>query len=333
MLKELNNKNIVVTGGYGFIGKHLIELLIKKTSANVIVVDKLTYASTLPDKTFSSTHHFTCLDISSFDFVDTLTETITKFEMIPKRSKIDYVLHLAAESHVDNSIKNPGMFVQTNVVGTLNVLNFVKKHGCKLVHVSTDEVYGHLTNYKDSFTEESPLQPRSPYSASKASSDLLVLSYVNTYGISANITRCCNNFGIYQHYEKFIPTCIRSIVTGKPIPLYGNGSNVREWISAQDHALAILNVAVKGQSGQIYNIGTGIEMSNLELASKIINFGKNVYGYKGEIVNVEDRLGHDFRYAIDNSKYRNEISHDLYTTLDFSLNEIFEFYKDKIYPW
>lgn len=329
MLNELNNKNIIVTGGYGFIGNHLIRLLAEKTSANIIVVDKLTYASTLPDKTFSDTHHFICLDISSFDFVDTLTETITKFEMIPKRGKIDYVLHLAAESHVDNSIKNPGKFIQTNVVGTLNVLNFVKKHDCKLVHVSTDEVYGHLTNYKDSFTEETPLNPRSPYSASKAASDLIVQSYVNTYGIFAIITRCCNNFGIYQHREKFIPTCIKSIVNNKPIPLYGNGSNVREWISAKDHVLAILQVAVKGTMGHVYNIGSGIELTNLELATKIIDFAYNVHGIKGEIVNVEDRLGHDFRYAIDNSKYRNEISNDLYTTLDFSLHEIFQFYKNK----
>lgn len=330
MLNELNNKNIIVTGGYGFIGKHLLELLLTKTSANVIVVDNLTYASTIPDKALADTHHFVCLDISSFDFVDTLSETITKFEMIPKRSKIDYVLHLAAESHVDNSIRNPGKFIQTNVVGTHNVLEFVKKHHCKLVHVSTDEVYGHLTNYKDSFTEESPLKPRSPYSASKASSDLLVQSYVSTYGIFANITRCCNNFGIYQHKEKFIPTCINSIIKGEPIPIYGSGGNVREWISARDHALAILKVAVKGQFGHVYNIGSGIEMSNLELATKIINFARNVYGCKGEIINVDDRLGHDFRYAVDNSKYTNEISNDCYTTLDYSLDEIFQFYKNKI---
>lgn len=330
MLNELNNKNIVVTGGYGFIGNHLIKLLAEKTSANVIVVDSLTYASTIPNKSLSDTHHFVCLDISSLDFVETLTETITKFEMISKRSKIDYVLHLAAESHVDNSIKNPGKFIQTNVFGTHNVLEFVKKHGCKLVHVSTDEVYGHLTNHKDKFTEETPLKPRSPYSASKASSDLLVQSYVSTYGIFANITRCCNNFGIYQHREKFIPTCIQSIVKGQPIPLYGNGDNVREWISATDHALAILKVAIKGKFGQTYNIGSGLEMTNLELAKKIIEFGYNVYGYKGEIVSVQDRLGHDFRYAIDYSKYRNEISNDNYTTLDCSLDEIFQFYKSKI---
>lgn len=329
MLNELNNKNIVVTGGYGFIGNHLIRLLAEKTSANVIVVDKLTYASTYSSELFSDTHNFICLDITHKYFGENLIAAINKRQLIPKNSKIDYVLHLAAESHVDNSIKNPGVFVETNVNGTLNVLEFVRNNGCVLVHVSTDEVYGHLTNYKDSFTEETPLNPRSPYSASKAASDLLVKSYVNTYGIFAIITRCCNNFGIYQHREKFIPTCIKSIVNNKPIPLYGNGSNMREWISAKDHALAILQVAVKGTMGHVYNIGSGIELTNLELATKIIDFAYNVHGIKGEIVNVEDRLGHDFRYAIDNSKYRNEISNDLYTTLDFSLHEIFQFYKNK----
>jgi len=329
MLNELNNKNIVVTGGYGFIGNHLIRLLVEKTSANVIVVDKLTYASTYSNELVSNTHNFVYLDISSKYFGENLINTVVKRQLIPKNSKIDYVLHLAAESHVDSSIKNPGIFVETNVNGTLNVLEFVKTQDCKLIHVSTDEVYGHLTNYKDCFTEETPLNPRSPYSASKAASDLLVQSYVNTYGISAIITRCCNNFGIYQHREKFIPTCIKSIVNNKPIPLYGNGSNVREWISAKDHALAILQIAVKGTFGQIYNIGSGIEFTNLELATKIIDFAYNIHGIKGEIVNVEDRLGHDFRYAIDNSKYRNEISNDSYTTLDFSLHEIFQFYKNK----
>lgn len=329
MLNELNNKNIVVTGGYGFIGSNLIRLLAEKTSANVIVVDKLTYASTYSSELLSNTHNFIYLDIVSKYFGQNLIDTISKRQLIPKNSKIDYVLHLAAESHVDNSIKNPGIFVETNVNGTFNVLEFVRNHGCKLVHVSTDEVYGHLTNYKDSFTEETPLNPRSPYSASKAASDLIVQSYINTYGIFGIITRCCNNFGIYQHREKFIPTCIKSIVNNKPIPLYGNGSNVREWISAKDHALAILQVAVKGAFGQIYNIGSGIELTNLELATKIIDFAYNIHGIKGEIVNVEDRLGHDFRYAIDNSKYRNEISNDIYTTLDFSLHEIFQFYKNK----
>lgn len=329
MLNELNNKNIIVTGGYGFIGNHLIRLLIEKTSANVIVVDSLTYASTFPEPSFRTTHHFVCLDITNPTFTKKLNETINFTNLIPKNTKIDYVIHLAAESHVDNSIREPNKFANTNIIGTLNVLDFVKTTGCKLVHVSTDEVYGHLTNYKDSFTEETPLNPRSPYSASKASSDLLVKSYVNTYGVFACITRCCNNFGTYQHYEKFIPTCIKSIINGKPIPLYGNGSNVREWISAEDHALAILKVAIKGELGNVYNIGTGIEMSNLELATKIINFARNVHGYSGEIVNVEDRLGHDFRYAIDNTKYKNEISCDLYTTLDYSLNEIFQFYKTK----
>ena len=329
MYNDLNNKNIVITGGYGFIGNHLIRLLIEKTSANIIVVDNLTYASSYPAELLSNTHNFVCLNIAYKYFPENLIDTIRQRNLIPKHAKIDYVLHLAAESHVDNSIKNPGVFVETNVDGTLNVLEFVRKQGCKLVHVSTDEVYGHITNHKDKFTEDSPLKPRSPYSASKAGSDLLVQSYVSTYGIFANITRCCNNFGIYQHREKFIPTCIRSIANGEPIPLYGNGDNVREWISAKDHASAILNVAIKGKFGQIYNIGSGIEMSNLELASKIINFGKKVYGYKGEIINVEDRLGHDFRYAVDNSKYKNEISSDHYTTLDYSLNEIFEFYKNK----
>jgi dTDP-glucose 4,6-dehydratase len=320
MLNELNNKNIIVTGGYGFIGNHLIRLLIEKTSANLIVIDGLTYAAKMPDESFRNTHQFVYADISSHWARDTIHEKLNE-------SEIDYVIHLAAESHVDNSITDPHRFANTNVIGTLNILEIVKKFNSKLVHVSTDEVYGHLTNYKDQFTEETPLNPRSPYSASKASSDLLVQSYVSTYGINANITRCCNNFGIYQHREKFIPTCVRSILNNKPIPLYGSGKNIREWIHAKDHALAILKVAVKGEPGHVYNIGSGNELSNLELANKLIDFAQKQYGYEGKIDYVSDRLGHDFRYAIDNTKYRQSISNDNYITLDESLHEIFEYYK------
>ena len=320
MLNELNNKTIMVTGGYGFIGNYLIRLLTEKTSANLIVLDCLTYAARLPDESFRNTHQFVYADISSHWARDIIHERLNT-------SKIDYVIHLAAESHVDKSITDPHRFANTNVIGTLNILEIVKKFNSKLVHVSTDEVYGHLTNYKDQFTEETPLNPRSPYSASKASSDLLVQSYISTYGINANITRCCNNFGIYQHREKFIPTCVKSVLNNKPIPLYGNGKNIREWIHAKDHALAILKVAVKGEPGQIYNIGTGYELSNFDLATKIIEFGQKNYGCEGKLDYVTDRLGHDFRYAIDNTKYKRAISDDTYTTLDESLHEIFQYYK------
>lgn len=326
MLNELNGKNIIVTGGYGFIGNHLLKLLLQ-TTANVIVVDKLTYASTFPYGKVVNDHQFYCVDIANQYFTEVINNLL-KNNLINSK-KVDYVLHLAAESHVDNSIKNPNIFASTNIIGTVNILNFVKHIGCRLVHVSTDEVYGHFTEKTGAFTETNSLLPRSPYSASKACSDLLVKSYINTYGIDACITRCCNNFGIYQHHEKFIPTCVKSVVTNKPIPIYGDGKNIREWIHAKDHALGILKVACKGKSGEIYNIGTGYEYSNIEIAQKIINIG-NSKGYNGTIQYVKDRPGHDFRYAVDNTKYINEFGKDKLTTLDETLDEIFEFYKAKI---
>lgn len=322
MIQNYNNKNIVITGGYGFIGNHLLRLLIQETTANVLVVDALTYASTLPPKEILDKHHHLSTSITDDLFVKELKS------FTPFGGHIDYIFHLAAESHVDNSISSPYQFIKTNVVGTYNVLQAVREFNCRLIHVSTDEVYGHLPHITDDkFTENSSLSPRSPYSATKASSDLLALAYKNTYDIKVCVTRCCNNFGIYQHKEKFIPKSIISLWENKPIELYGNGLNIREWISAKQHSLSILKVGLKGKTGEVYNIGTGIEYSNVHLAYILINYGDEHFGLKGSVKFINDRPGHDFRYAVNRKKYQNQIADDSNIPLEDSLYEIFSYYK------
>lgn len=322
-LQSYNNKNIVITGGYGFIGNHLLRLLIEQTTANILVVDALTYACTIPPQDILDKHHHLSTSITSELFVKELKE-FTPFD-----GHIDYIFHLAAESHVDNSISAPYQFIKTNVIGTYNVLEAARVFNCRVVHVSTDEVYGHLLHVTDDqFTESSCVAPRSPYSATKASSDLLALAYNSTYDVNVSVTRCCNNFGIYQHKEKFIPKSIIALWNNKPIQLYGNGLNMREWIDAKQHALSILKVGVKGKKGEIYNIGTGIEYSNVQLAYILINYGEEFFNLKGCVEFIKDRPGHDFRYAVDTRKYDKEIgSNGDNILIRDSLHEIFSYYK------
>lgn len=283
-------KNYLVTGGLGFIGSYVIDELLKLgDSVRITNVDKLGVGS---DRN----------NIKDDYRVTNLYMDIAENEFIKHLPKIDFIIHLAAESHVDRSITDPLTFIDSNVRGTANILEIAKKNGARMVHVSTDEVYGHLLPGEPPFTEEHPLKPRSPYSASKASSDLLALSYVNTYGTDVSITRCCNNYGPRQHSEKLIPTVVRSIVKGFAVPVYGTGENIREWIHANDHARAIIEVLETGEKGQVYNIVGKKLVTNLELINHIISIIEEKhpqYSRDTDYIHfVTDRLGHDFKYEL-----------------------------------
>jgi dTDP-glucose 4,6-dehydratase len=218
----------------------------------------------------------------------------------------DYVFHFAAESHVDRSINGAMGFISNNVVGITSLLDYIKEFSPKarVINVSTDEVYGHLSKYDDPFSETSHINPRSPYSASKASADLIANAYCQTYGLDIITTRCCNNYGPHQHNEKFIPTILRSLKEGKKIPVYGNGENIREWIYVEDHNKSILEIANIGKSGKVYHIKSGVERSNIELINDILKFGGFYDKLEDVIEFVGDRKGHDFRYALDSFRYK-----------------------------
>ena len=316
-----NEYNILVTGGYGFIGGNFIRFIRDNfPDCNIVCVDKDGYASNkeyvkgLCDKEYK-------VDIKNSLELENIFLTNDKF---------DYIFHFAAESHVDNSISGPKVFIESNVLGTQNMLECFRKinnnYG-KFIHISTDEVYGHLGFSDPSFREDSPIDPRSPYAASKASSDLLCLSYINTFNSNICITRCCNNYGPNQHEEKFIPTIIKSLVNDKKVPVYGEGTNIREWIHVYDHCLGIWAVATKGKKG-VYNIGSGLELSNIELVDIICKvLGKDL----DKVVEfVEDRPGHDFRYSIDYSKISKELFYEpLYQNLEAEIPKIIEDYAEK----
>lgn len=286
---------VLVTGGAGFIGGNFIHHMIEKyPSYKIYNLDSLTYAGDLiKHEKFQSYSNYTfCkLDINDRKAV---TELFFK-------EQFNFVVHFAAESHVDRSILDPGIFVQTNVLGTQILLEAAKAVSVqKFVHVSTDEVYGDLPFEPNLyFTEETPLQPNSPYSASKASSDLMVRAYHETYQLPVNITRCSNNYGPYHFPEKLIPLAITRVMEGQKVPVYGAGSNIRDWLHVQDHCAAVDLVLHEGAAGEVYNIGGHNEKSNLEVVKTIIN----MLGSNNDLIEfVEDRLGHDRRYAIDPSK-------------------------------
>ncbi|WP_342528178.1 dTDP-glucose 4,6-dehydratase [Chryseomicrobium sp. FSL W7-1435] len=286
---------ILVTGGAGFIGGNFIHFMLKKYSHyRIYNLDALTYAGDLTKhKEFetNSNYKFVKGDITNRE------ELLQLFEV----EKFDYVVHFAAESHVDRSIIDPGIFVKTNVIGTQNLLDAARQYGIKkFVHVSTDEVYGELDlDPTTFFTEDTPLQPNSPYSASKASSDLLVRAYHETYKLPVNITRCSNNYGPYHFPEKLIPLTISRVLNDEKVPIYGDGKNIRDWLHVLDHCSAIDLVMHDGVNGEVYNVGGHNEKTNLEVVQTIIKaLGKS----EELILFVEDRLGHDKRYAIDPSK-------------------------------
>jgi len=308
---------ILVTGGAGFIGSNFIDYYLgKHPDIKIINLDKLTYAGELANlKEFQNHSNYTFVqgDICDRELVTTLFD----------RYKFNGVIHFAAESHVDNSIKHPDAFIRTNVFGTFTLLDVAKafwmdssnnfKIECqnnRFLHISTDEVYGSLG--KDGlFTEKTPYAPNSPYSASKASSDFLVRSYFHTYGMNVVTTNCSNNYGPKQHDEKLIPTIIRKALKGENIPIYGDGQNVRDWLYVMDHCKGIELAFLKGRSGETYNIGGNNERNNVYIANTICEILDQVIAksvsYKNQITFVKDRPGHDFRYAINASKISNEL--------------------------
>ena len=280
-----------VTGGAGFIGSNYVEHLFRKVAGvtGVTIYDKFTYAAN--PKNYQEFMNDPRLTVIRGDICDlrSLEDSIADH---------DFVIHFAAESHVDRSIDDASVFVQANVVGTFNVLEASRKCGVKtMIHVSTDEVYGSL--FEGSADENCPLEPNSPYAASKAASDLLARSYFVTHGLDVRTTRCCNNYGRYQFPEKVIPVFVNKLNSGERLPIYGDGRNVREWIHVSDHVRGIQTVLDKGKPGEIYNIGTGSHLSNNDLASEIIKamgLNNNMKSY------VPDRQGHDFRYSVDSQK-------------------------------
>lgn len=304
------NKNILVTGGAGFIGSHLVRLLVNKyPKYKIINLDSLTYAGNLEnlnDIADKANYLFVKGDICDKDFVKNIFDN----------QEVDGVIHLAAESHVDRSIADPDSFIRTNILGTLNLLDCAKsswngKEGKRFYHISTDEVYGSLgeTGY---FTEETPYDPRSPYSASKASSDHIVRAYFHTYGLPVVLSNCSNNYGPNQFPEKLIPLIINNIKNNKSLPIYGDGKYTRDWLYVVDHAQAIDKIFHEGKNGETYNIGGNNEWQNIELVQKICammdeKLGRASGTNSSLITYVKDRPGHDKRYAIDASKIKNEL--------------------------
>ena len=306
-----DKRNYLVTGAAGFIGSHVVDQILERSDVEkVFVVDFLGDGSNINN-------------LSNDPRVDLIVQDLCNTYWKEKLPKIDYILHLAAESHVDRSIKDPMAFIKSNVVGTVNVLELAREDSARMVHVSTDEVYGHLGPNDDPFTEETCMSPRLPYSSSKASSDLIALSYSTTYNTNVSITRCCNNYGPRQHTEKLIPTVITSLKEGKKIPVYGDGKNIREWVHVTDHAKAIIEVLFNGKQGEVYNIPGSCELSNLELIERIVKAAKgsntNVQDY---IEFVQDRAGHDFRYSLTTKHKLSAVANQR----DFNLDDTIKFY-------
>ena len=304
-------KKIIVTGGLGFIGSNLIELLLKK-KFYVINIDKGTYSSN-----FYNTRDFRKSKKYKFIKMDIVNKRINKVFMKYKPSG---VFNVAAETHVDRSIDNPGSFIQSNVVGVYNLLecfkNFSKKNKSKLIHISTDEVYGDILKGRTS--ETYAYQPSSPYAASKAASDHLVSAYIKTYKLPAIVTNCSNNYGPKQHPEKLIPKLIYNIINNRPLPIYGKGTNSREWIYVKDHCEALIKVYLKGKIGEFYNIGSNKNLNNLQVTKEILKKSKRLIklGKKVKINFVKDRPGHDIRYALNSNKIRRDLK--WYPKINFS---------------
>lgn len=311
--------NLLVTGGAGFMGSNFIRYLLNKyPEYKIINVDKLTYAGNLENlRDVKSNPHY--------KFVKgDIRENIIDFIV----SKADAVVNYAAETHVDRSILSSQEFIDTNVLGTLNVLNACRKHNVRLIQISTDEVYGSID--KGVFTEESPFKPNSPYAASKASGDLLCRAYFKTYGTPVVITHSCNFYGPYQYPEKLIPLVISNILKGKNIPLYGNGKNRREWIFTEDHCIAVDKVLHKGKIGETYNIGSGNEITNLNLVKRIIGLmGKD----SAMIDYVADRPGHDKRYRLSTKKINLELNWYPKIGFEEGLKRTIKWYKENKKWW
>jgi len=316
---------LLVTGGCGFIGSNFIRYVLDHYQPEMVTnLDALTYAGSLESTAdflpeFGDRYEFIRSDIADFGGVD---------EVLSKHSYFA-VVNFAAESHVDRSIMSPENFIHTNIVGASNLLNASRRHGVKrFVQVSTDEVYGSLGE-TGRFTEESPVNPSSPYSASKASADLLVLAAYKTYGQDVVVTRCSNNYGPYQFPEKLVPVAILRALANEAVPVYGDGLNVRDWIHVEDHCAAVFDVLMQGRPGEIYNVGAESERRNLDMVRAILSH----LGKSGESIEfVADRPGHDRRYAIDSTKIRAEIGWKPLHTLERGLADTIEWYRENE-PW
>lgn len=311
---------ILVTGGLGFIGSNFIKYMLKNyNNCYITNIDNITYAANpknLNDSANDKRYTFVRGDICNRDLIDKVLQ-----------KGVDYICNFAAESHVDRSIDSPSIFVNTNIVGTSVLLDMALKYSVKkYIQISTDEVYGTLDD-TGLFTEHSPICPSSPYSSSKASADLISLSYFKTYGLPVVITRCSNNYGPNQHEEKLIPMIITNALNNKEIPVYGDGKNIRDWIYVIDHCRAIDLSLRKGRPGQVYNIGSNNEKTNIEIVKLILEkLGKP----QNLITYVKDRLGHDKRYAIDSSLINSELGFNTIYTFNDGLNLTIQWYKDKL---
>ena len=323
------NKTILITGGAGFIGSHVVRRFVNNyPSYHIINLDKLTYCGDLSNlEEVSGKENYTFIKGDICD-VELLKNIFEEYEP-------DSIIHLAAESHVDNSIENPNIFITTNVIGTCNLLNMATKYNIdRFYHVSTDEVYGALGMDDEPFLETTPYDPKSPYSASKASSDHFVRAYGNTFKLNYVISNCSNNYGPNQHTEKLIPTVINSILNKEPIPVYGNGDNVRDWLYVEDHAKAIDLIFHQGTNGETYNIGGDMEKTNLQLIRILCNeidyILKSPDSSTELIEFVEDRKGHDFRYAIDCEKLKKELGWGLETSFISGIIKTINWYIKKL---
>lgn len=311
-------KKVLVTGGAGFIGSEVVRSFLRETDWKIINVDKLTYAASLDNLRGveeGERYRFYKYDICEGGKMEEIF-----------REGVDYVLHAAAETHVDNSIKEASPFIRTNVVGTQVLLDLARRYGVeKFLYVSTDEVYGDLPlGGGEKFGEDFPLKPSSPYAASKAAGDLLVQAYKRTYGLPVMISRCSNNYGKGQYPEKLVPFFVGRLKQGGKVPVYGDGKNVREWIAVEDHVRALRLMLEQGEIGEIYNVGSGVEKSNMEVVAEICRvLGKEV----DEVVEfVPDREGHDRRYALDSSKIRREIGWESEKVFEKHFEEIIRWY-------
>jgi len=307
---------LLVTGGAGFIGSNFVRRVVDGTLSGIseiTVLDKLTYAGTLTNLSSlpSGSYQFVQGDICDSELVNRVTKNI------------DAVINFAAESHVDRSITGVQEFVETNVLGTQNLLDAAHRNGVEtFVQISTDEVYGTIS--EGSWSEDFPLLPNSPYSASKASADLITRSYYRTFGLDVRVTRCSNNYGPHQYPEKVIPLFVTNLIDNKTVPLYGSGLNVRDWLHVDDHCRGIYAVLMKGRAGEIYNIGGGQELANKELTLIILDqMGKNA----SSIEYVQDRLGHDLRYSVNINKISKELGYQPQIKFEDGIRETIEWYK------
>ena len=335
----MTNKNILVTGGAGFIGSAVVRYIINSTDNRVLNVDKLTYAGNL--ESLASVNDNPRYQFLHADICDKVAMTKAFDDFEP-----DIVMHLAAESHVDRSIDGPMDFIQTNIIGTYTLLEVArnywqnltedKKSRFKFHHISTDEVYGDLEGTDDLFTEATPYSPSSPYSASKASSDHLVRAWHRTYGLPTVITNCSNNYGPYHFPEKLIPLVLLNALDGKPLPVYGDGKQIRDWLYVEDHARALYLVATTAKVGETYNIGGHNEKQNIEVVKTICTILDNIkprtdgQSYTQQITFVKDRPGHDLRYAIDASKINKELGWQPQETFESGIQKTVEWYLNNL---